>query len=91
MGVNGFNEDNISEKNKEALKSETWQRAREAMETETRHFTAEKTDGDSYGEPWAQAVKEYFRTGYKGEDKQMRMATVFLMWKMSALKRNMNK
>lgn len=70
MGVNGFNEDNISEKNKEALKSETWQRAREAMETETRHFTAEKTDGDSYGEPWAQAVKEYFRNGYKGEDKQ---------------------
>lgn len=64
--------DEISEKNKEALKSEAWQEVREAMKAEARHFTEENRD--SYGEPWAQAVKEYFRDGYKNGDNQCDVA-----------------
>jgi len=72
MEVSGFNGNEISKKNKEALKSETWQQVRKAMKAESRHFTAE--NGDSYGETWAQVVKEYFRNGYKNGDKQCDVA-----------------
>ena len=38
METKGFNGSEISEKNKEALQSETWQKVREAMKTEVQHF-----------------------------------------------------
>ena len=59
-----------SENSRKALQSETWQAARDAMrgKKESRHFTAEETEDNAYGETWGQVVKEYLRTGYSAED-----------------------
>lgn len=50
MKISGFNEKDISERNKEALQSETWQDVRKAMKTEVQHFTeapeAERTEDE---------------------------------------------
>ncbi len=67
MELKGFNENELTAQNKDALQSETWKEVRRAMKTEPQHFTAEKTDDNSYGWIWNQVVQEYLRTGYKGE------------------------
>lgn len=70
MGIKGF-EGVLSEKSKEALQSETWQKVRDSMKEkrEVRHFTAENTAENAYGWTWDQVVKEYLRSGYDAEDK----------------------
>ena len=70
MGIKGF-EGVLSEKSKEALQSETWQKVRDSMKEkrEVRHFTAENTAENAYGWTWDHVVKEYLRSGYDSEDK----------------------
>lgn len=65
MGIKGF-EGTLSEKSKEALQSETWQKVRDSMKEkrEVRHFTAENTVENAYGRTWEQVVKEYLKNGY---------------------------
>lgn len=65
MGIDG----SLSEKDKKALQSETWQTVREGMKKrmEVKHFTTERTAENAYGWTWDQVVKEYLRTGYKAE------------------------
>lgn len=60
----------LSEKSKEALQSETWQKVRDGMKEkrEVRHFTAENTAENAYGWTWNQVVKEYLRSGYNVAD-----------------------
>lgn len=65
MEVKGFNENEISEENKEALQSETWQAVRSKMKGEIRHFTDELLKDDPYGYPWEQVVDAYLKSGYK--------------------------
>ncbi len=81
METKGFNGSEISEKNKEALQSETWQKVREAMKTEVQHFTevpeiqhfatvkVSKND-NVYGVVWGNVVREYLKTAYSGENAQ---------------------
>lgn len=69
----------ISEKNKEALKSETWEKFRKANKTEIMHFTetpevqhfammkVSKND-NVYGTVWGDVVKKYLMTAYCGEN-----------------------
>lgn len=71
----------ISEQNKEALQSETWQEARKVMKTEIQHFTeaseiqhfatvkVNKND-NVYGIVWGNVVREYLKTAYSGENAQ---------------------
>ena len=70
MESKGF-EGTLSEKSKEALQSETWQKVRDCIKEkrEVRHFTAENTAENAYGWTWDQVVKEYLRSGYNAEDK----------------------
>lgn len=75
MEISGFNEKEISERNKKALQSETWQKARNVMKTEVQHFTeapdiqhfaiekVSKNDND-YGFAWGNVVREYLKTAY---------------------------
>lgn len=68
----------VSEQNKEALQSETWEVARKAMKTEIVHFTdmpeildfeavkVRKNDG-AYGIMWGRLVRDYLGTAYSGE------------------------
>lgn len=81
METKGFNENEISEQNKEALQSETWQEARKVMKTEIEHFTeapeiqhfatvkVNKND-NVYGIVWGNVVREYLKTAYSGENAQ---------------------
>ena len=81
METKGFNENEISEQNKEALQSETWQEARKLMKTEIQHFTeapeiqhfatvkVSKND-NVYGVVWGNVVREYLKTAYSGENAQ---------------------
>lgn len=81
METKGFNENEISEQNKEALQSETWQEARKVMKTEIQHFTeapeiqhfatvkVNKND-NVYGIVWGNVVREYLKTAYSGENAQ---------------------
>ena len=50
MESKGF-EGTLSEKSKEALQSETWQKVRDCIKEkrEVRHFTAENTAENAYG------------------------------------------
>ena len=81
MEMKGFNENEISERNKEALKSGTWQMAREAMNAEVQHFTEapeiqpfaiEKVSKNDnvYGAVWGNVVREYLKMAYSGENAQ---------------------
>lgn len=81
MEISGFNEKDISEQNKEALQSETWQEARKVMKTEIQHFTeapeiqhfatAKVNKNDNvYGIVWGNVVREYLKTAYSGENAQ---------------------
>ncbi len=81
METKGVIGNKISEQNKEALQSETWQKAREAMKTEVQHFTeapeiqhfatvkVSKND-NVYGIVWGNVVREYLKTAYSGENAQ---------------------
>lgn len=81
METKGFNNNEISEKSKEALRSETWQKVRETMKTEVQHFTevpeiqhfatvkVSKND-NVYGVVWGNVVREYLKTAYSGENAQ---------------------
>lgn len=81
MEISGFNEKDISERNKEALQSETWQKVRKAMKTEVQHFTdapeiqhfaIEKVSKNDnvYGVVWGNVVREYLKTAYSEENAQ---------------------
>lgn len=81
MEVNGFNENGLSEKSKEALQSETWNQVRAAIKTEIQHFTdapeiqhfaIEKVSKNDnvYGVTWGNVVREYLKTAYAREDAQ---------------------
>lgn len=81
METKGFNENEISERNKEALQSKTWQKTMHAMKTEVQHFTyapeiqhlatAKVSKNDNvYGVVWGNMVREYLQTVYSKEDKQ---------------------
>ncbi len=81
MEISGFNEKDISERNKEALQSETWQNVRKAMKTEVQHFTdapeiqhfaIEKVSKNDnvYGVVWGNVVREYLKTAYSEENAQ---------------------
>lgn len=69
MESKGF-EGTLSEKSKEALQSETWQKVRDSMKErrEVRRFTAENTAENAYGWKWEQVVKEYLKNGYNAAD-----------------------
>lgn len=82
METSGFNEKEISEQNKEALKSETWQKVRKAMKTGVQHFTTEQTTESTYGYTWNQVVNEYLRTGYKAESGQHDVTVLGLNYKV---------
>lgn len=81
METKGFNKNEISEKSKEALQSEIWQKVRETMKTEVQHFTevpeiqhfatvkVSKND-NVYGVVWGNVVREYLKTAYSGENAQ---------------------
>ena len=70
MESKGF-EGTLSEKSKEALQSETWQKVRDSTKEkkEVKHFTAESTAENAYGAIWNQVVNEYLKSGYNAEDK----------------------
>lgn len=65
MEISGFNEVGLSETNREALQSVTWQEARKAIKTEVKHFTNEKSE--PYGYPWEKAVAAYLKSGNREE------------------------
>lgn len=81
MEIKGFNGSGISEQNKEALQSETWQETRKIMKTEIQHFTetpeiqhfaivkVSKND-NVYGIVWGNVVREYLKTAYSGGNAQ---------------------
>lgn len=66
MEVKGFNENEISEKSKEALQSETWQEARKAMKREVKHYRV--GDNEDYEYEWSKAVLNYLESGHASED-----------------------
>lgn len=81
METKGFNGNDISEQNKEALQSETWQEVKKAMKTEVQHFTyapeiqhfamVKVNQNDNvYGVVWGNMVKEYLKTAYSGDNAQ---------------------
>lgn len=81
METKGFSRNEISQKNKEALQSETWQEARKVMKTEVQHFkdapeiqhfaTEKVSKNDNvYGVVWGNVVGEYLNTAYSGENTQ---------------------
>ena len=81
METKGFNGSEISEQNKEALQSETWQEARKVMKTEIQHFretpeiqhfaTVKVSKHDNvYGIVWGNVVREYLKTAYSAENAQ---------------------
>ena len=69
MGSSGIESSGLSEENKKALQSETWQKVREGMKArrEIKHFSEEADTG--YGAKWHEVVNKYLKTVYKEEDK----------------------
>lgn len=69
MGISGIESSGLSEENKKALQSETWQKAREGMRErrEIKHFSEETNT--EYGPEWSVVVNEYLKTAYKEADK----------------------
>lgn len=69
MGISGIESSGLSEENKKALQSETWQKVREGMKArrEIKHFSEEADTG--YGAEWHEVVNKYLKTAYKEEDK----------------------
>lgn len=81
MEISGINQNDISEQNKETLKSETWQTMKEAMKTEVQHFTEApeiqhfatvkvRKNNNVYGAVWGNVVRAYLKTAYSGENAQ---------------------
>lgn len=93
METSGFNDNNISEQSKEALQSETWQKAREAMKTEVQHFTeapelqhfatvkVSKND-NAYGVVWGNVVREYLKTAYSEKNTQVDIVSDGITYKV---------
>lgn len=82
-----------TERNKEALRSETWQEAREAMSKEVQHFTetpevknldAMKVSGTDnvYGVRWGNLVRDYLKTAYSGEDAEAEIVSWGVTYKV---------
>ena len=88
MDIKGFNENDISEKNKKALQSETWQKAKEAMiaKREIKHFSSGNSEDNAYGATWAEAVNTYLKTEYKESTGQSEIEAFGITYKV--LKRN---
>lgn len=70
MGISGIESGGLSEGNKKALQSETWQEVREGMKArrDIKHFSEEADMG--YGAEWSEVVNEYLKTAYKEGDKE---------------------
>lgn len=93
MKIKGFNENELSEKSREALQSETWNQARTAMKTEIQHFTyspdiqhfaiekVSKND-NAYGIAWGNVVREYLKTAYSGENAQAEVVSGGVTYKV---------
>lgn len=93
MEISGFNENDISEQNKEALQSETWQEVRKTMKTEIQHFTeapeiqhfaVEKVNKNDnvYGVTWGNLVREYLKTAFSSEDAQAEVVSFGITYKV---------
>lgn len=93
MSANGFDENTISEKNKTALQSETWQAVKKALKTkivhftdapEIQHFAMEKFDknDNAYGVTWGNVVLEYLKTFYAKEEEQAEIVSFGVTYKV---------
>lgn len=82
METKGFNENELSEQNKEALQSETWQEVRKVMKSEIKHFVDELLKDDPYGYPWKQVVDGYLKNGYKEENAQYELTVLGSTYKV---------
>ncbi len=82
MEIKGFNGSEISEQNKEALQSETWQEVKKIIKTEIKHFVDELLKDDPYGHPWEQVVDEYLKNGYKEENAQYELTVLGSTYKV---------
>lgn len=93
MEPNGFNENEISPKSKEALHSETQEKVRKAMKTEIEHFTyapeiqhfaMEKVSKNDnvYGVTWGNVVLEYLKTAYSGESDKAEIVSFGITYKV---------
>ncbi|MDE6980699.1 MAG: PcfK-like family protein [Lachnospiraceae bacterium] len=93
MSANGFDENTISEKNKIALQSETWQAVKKALKTkivhftdapEIQHFAMEKFDknDNAYGVTWGNIVLEYLKTFYAKEEEQAEIVSFGVTYKV---------
>lgn len=83
----------LSEKSKEALKSETWKQVRTTMKTEIQHFTdspeiqyflIEKfgKNDNAYGIVWGNAIREYLKTSYSEENAQTEVVLDNVIYKV---------
>lgn len=83
----------LSEESKKALQSETWEAARKVMRTEIQHFTnapeiqhfaVEKISKNDnvYGVAWGNAVREYLKTAYLGENAQAEVVSFGTTYKV---------
>ena len=82
MGISGIESGGLSEENKKALQSETWQKAREGMKArrEIKHFSEEADTG--YGAEWREVVNEYLKTAYKEGDKGCDLEVAGVVYKV---------
>lgn len=83
----------VSEQNKEALQSETWEVARKVMKTEIVHFTdmpeildfeavkVNKNDG-AYGIMWGRMVRDYLGTAYSEEAAEAEIVSESVTYKV---------
>lgn len=93
MESKGFNENELSDSNKEALRFETLGEARVAIKTEIMHFTntqeildfeavkVSKNDG-VYGITWGRLVRDYLKTAYSGEATETEIVSYGVMYKV---------
>ncbi len=93
MESKGFNENELSDSNKEALRFETLGEARVAVKTEIMHFTntqeildfeavkVSKNDG-VYGITWGRLVRDYLKTAYSGEATETEIVSYGVMYKV---------
>ena len=93
MGNAEFIRKEISDKNKEALQSETWKEVRKIMKTEIVHFTdmpqildfeavkVNKNDG-AYGIMWGRLVRDYLETAYSGETAEAEVVSEGVTYKV---------
>lgn len=71
MEISGFNQNNISEQNKEALKSETWQTVGKAMKTEESETdVVQKENAGTVKEETDTKIGEASKTGHAEDEKE---------------------